>query len=171
MLERFLYTLIPLLGWRFGSRLGPVAQTRTLTRAIHSQSTATLFKDPYVDRLPAKAILRSAVFKVHRNRTRRVLACSSFDRTASLTFAAPASLSGLQLKTRPAPNNKGFLTPRSNRCILTSRDPKPFSAQRPILCATNSITPINHPKPEIPLASELLTTVINSFNYRQKRRG
>ena len=32
----------------------------------------------------------------------RALACASLDLTASLAFAAPASLSGLQLKTRPA---------------------------------------------------------------------
>ena len=167
MLERFLYTLIPLLGWR----LGLVAQTRALTSAIHSQPTAIIFNDPYVDRLTARPnVLRSAVFKVHRASAGRAPACASFDRTASLTVA-PASLSGLQLKTRPAPTNKGFLTPRSNRWVLTSRDPQPFSAQRPILCATNSITPINHPKTQTPLTSELSTTAINSFNYRQKRRG
>ena len=103
MLERFLYTLIPLLGWRFGWRLGPVAQTRTLTSALHSQLTVTIFNDPYVDRLPAKTkFLRSAVFKVHRASAGRALACASLDLTASLAFAAPASLSGLQLKTRPA---------------------------------------------------------------------
>ena len=56
MLERFLYTLIPLLGWR----IAPVAQTTTLTRAIYLQATATLFKGSKVELLSAVSTFYAA---------------------------------------------------------------------------------------------------------------